>query len=114
MRVTTDLFVAVLLRRVQSDGGFATVLRRGSTEAGAVFVVVRGRDGLVTLYSPAPQASYEAERPDRAFTCRLTSVEEDAVTAVLDKEIRFDPDLWAVEVELARLAIDDLLTLTTP
>ena len=49
MRVTTDLWVSALLRRVFGAGGFAAVVNRGATEAGAVFVLTRGRLGDVAL-----------------------------------------------------------------
>ncbi|RUT88859.1 DUF1491 family protein, partial [Mesorhizobium sp. USDA-HM6] len=52
MRVTTDLWVSALLRRVFTAGGFAAVVKRGATEAGAVFVLSRGRLGEVVLYGP--------------------------------------------------------------
>ena len=59
MRITADLFVAQLIRRVFADGGFAAVERRGAEAAGAIFVVVRQRDGSVQLYAPAVQALAE-------------------------------------------------------
>ncbi|EHK53596.1 DUF1491 family protein, partial [Allomesorhizobium alhagi] len=55
MRVTTDLFVSALVRRIFAAGGFAAVVKRGATEAGAVFVIARGRLGDASLYGPAPQ-----------------------------------------------------------
>jgi hypothetical protein len=101
IRVTSDLWVSALLRRVQSAGGFGAVLRRGAAEAGAIFIVHRSRLGEVTLYAPAPQAAYSEEgRPlDRGFARVMGPADEETVRARLDKEIRFDPDLWVVEIE---------------
>lgn len=45
MRVTTDLWVSAMVRRVFSSSGFAAVIQRGATEAGAVFVLTRDRFG---------------------------------------------------------------------
>lgn len=100
MRVTTDLWVSALLRRVFSAGGFAAVLKRGAAEAGAVFVVHRRRFGDATLYGPAPQALY-AEGPveERRFVAVLNEADETAIAARLEKEARFDADLWVVEIE---------------
>ena len=67
MRVTTDLWVSALVRRVFGTGGFAAVVKRGATEAGAVFVLSRGRLGEVALYGPAPQTSYDSAKPDERF-----------------------------------------------
>jgi hypothetical protein len=104
MRVTSDLWVSALLRRVQSAGGFGAVLRRGAAEAGAIFIVDRSRLGEVTLYAPAPQAAYgeEGTPPDRGFARVMGPADDGTVRARLDKEMRFDPDLWVVEIETGR------------
>jgi len=116
MRVTSDLWVSVLLRRVQSAGGFAAVLRRGATEAGAIFVVLRSRLGEMKLYGPAPQIAYEEEgKPqDRFFSEMLGAADEEALKARLDKEMRFDPDLWVVEIETGGSEEHDLFPVRKP
>jgi len=116
MRVTSDLWVSVLLRRVQSAGGFAAILRRGATEAGAIFVVRRSRLGEMTLYGPAPQIAYEEDgKPqDRRFSEVLGAADEESVKARLDKEIRFDPDLWIVEIETGGSEDEELFPVRTP
>jgi len=114
MRVTTDLFVSALMRRVFSAGGFSAILQRGATEAGAVFIIVRGRMGDTTLYAPAPQTSYDEATPDdRRFTLLLAGT-SDEIDARLERERRFDPDIWVVEIEPANQAIEDLIAVTTP
>lgn len=77
-------------------------------------VLVRDRDGTTTVYTPAPQTSYDDERPERAFILRLTTGDGDAIDALLAREERFDPDCWVVELEPARLAPADLLDIRTP
>lgn len=103
MRVTSDLWVSALLRRVQSAGGFGAVPRRGASEAGAIFIVSRSRLGEVTLYGPAPQVAYEEGKPqERGFSKMLGPADDAAIEARLEKERRFDPDLWVVEIETGR------------
>lgn len=100
MRVTSDFFVSALVRRVERAGGFAAVIRRGAGEAGAVFVVERQRGGDVALYRPAPQALYDAGRPmERQFVCATDLSGQDAIDAALAREMRFDSDIWIVEIE---------------
>lgn len=108
MRVTSDLWVSALIRRVFAEGGFSAVLRRGAAEAGAIFVIARGRSGL-RFFGPAPQASYEDARPEsRAFS--LLKAETDAeVEARLQREQRFDSDLWVVEIEPGQTPVEELL-----
>lgn len=101
MRVTSDLWVSALIRRVFSDGGFAAVRHKGAHEAGAIFVIRRTRLGELELYSPAPQTSYDQARPsERQFVLVVTTTDEDDVEKRLAREMRFDPDVWVVEVEM--------------
>lgn len=111
MRVVTELFVSALVRRVFSAGGFAAVERRGATEAGAVFIRQRFRDGLETLYGPAPQSFFGEGEEDRRFEIRAESASAADCDAIIARETRFDPDLWLVELEADDLA--GLITLTT-
>lgn len=115
MRVTSDLWVSALLRRVQSAGGFGAVLRRGASEAGAIFIVRRSRLGEVTLYGPAPQVAYEEGKPqDRRFSEIPGPADEAAIEARLDKEKRFDPDLWVIEIEAGGAGGEELFPLDGP
>jgi len=115
MRVTTDFWVAALLRRVFSEGGFGAVVTRGAAEAGAVFVVARDRFGEAVLFGPAPQTAYDSERPDdRRFLELGSGLAEEAVEARLAKESRFDPDIWVVEIEPASTPLSELLGIRKP
>lgn len=111
MRIRSDIFVSALTRRVFSDGGYAAIVAKGSEASGAIFVRQRFRDGLETLYGPAPQAMLvEEDRDDRIFEPRLTRAEPEAVEALIAREQKFDSDLWLVEIEVENLGT--YLTLT--
>lgn len=114
MRLTSDFWVSALIRRVSLGGGFAAVVRRGATEAGAVFVVERDRLGGVRLYGPAAQASYGEERPSERLFAPVPVEGEEAVNARLERETRFDPDIWVVEIEPGREPAAELLPLARP
>lgn len=112
MRVTTDLWVSALVRRVFSAGGFAAIVKRGATEAGAVFVLSRKRFGELSLYGPAPQTSYDTARPDERQFLKLDGVSDDAaVEARLAKEQRFDSDIWVVEIEAGQTPVEELIAI---
>jgi hypothetical protein len=115
MRVTSDLWVSALLRRVFGAGGFAAVVKRGATEAGAVFVLARGRLGEVALFGPAPQTSYDSAKPDDRFFS-LLGVGDDAavIDARLEREKKFDPDIWVVEIEAGTVPVEELISVKTP
>ena len=115
MRVTTDLWVSALLRRVFSAGDFAAVIKRGAAEAGAVFVMTRDQFGELRLYGPAPQTSYSTAKPDdRQFTPVEDAVDEKSIDRHLERERRFDPDVWVVEIEAENESVEELITITTP
>jgi hypothetical protein len=103
MRLKSGIWVAAYLRRCDVEGIFAAVRRRGAEEAGAIFIKISRLDGTGTLYGPAPQAVFDEARPaDRMFTAMLgrdNPAPEGELEARLVKEIRFDPDLWIIEVE---------------
>ena len=103
MRLKSGIWVAAYLRRCNIEGNFAAVRRRGADEAGAVFIKINRLDGTGTLYGPAPQAVFDEAQPaDRIFTVVLgrgAPVADADIEARLVREIRFDSDLWIVEVE---------------
>jgi len=101
MRLKSSIWVAAYLRRCQTEGVFGAVRRRGAEEAGAVFVKLALLDGKAMLYAPAPQTAYDDSRPiERVFAPSPPQpVPEQVVEERLAKEIRFDPDVWIVEIE---------------
>jgi len=101
MRLTSEFFVSALIRRVFSTGDFAAVAKKGAAEAGAIFIRQRFRDGAETLFGPAPQSYFDEDRPsDRRFEKRLDRANGEDLDAMLERERRFDPDLWIIELEL--------------
>lgn len=115
MRVTTDLWVSALLRQVFGSGGFAAVIKRGAMEAGAVFILTRDRLGEVGLFGPAPQTSYDSARPDDRHFLQLKNDESpELLEARLEREKRFDPDIWIVEIEVGQTPIEALISVTKP
>jgi hypothetical protein len=88
--------VSALTRQVQAAGGFATVLRRGTQWGGALLLVHR-RQGFVGAYEKVPSLS---GAPD----WRLAAEGESEVAGFVERQARFDPDLWVLELDIADLA----------
>ena len=98
MRVTSSLWVGAFVRRCYGIG--AVVARRGAEEAGAIFIIIDRLAGVADLYGPAPQSAFDEGRPsDRLFQKIVDSESSEAITTRLERETRFDPDLWVVAVE---------------
>jgi hypothetical protein len=103
MRLKSGIWVSAYLRRCNVEGVFAAVRRRGAEDAGVIFIKISRLDGTAVLYGPAPQTAFDEAQPgERFFTVVLGGAAPgpDAdIEARLVREIRYDPDLWIVEVE---------------
>lgn len=100
MRLRSDIWVAALLRRVQASGAYVSVARKGAAEAGVIFVTVDRKDGSFDLYGPAPQSAFDEGRPaDRKFSAVLAGCDAAALELRMAQELRFDPDLWLIDIE---------------
>lgn len=99
MRLKSEIWVAALLRRCQTEGLYGAVIRKGAAEAGAVYVVINHLDGTCDLLSPAPGPAYD-ERGERRFAREFpTSVTVTEVETVLQRRRKIDSDIWEVEIE---------------
>ena len=88
------------MRRCYSEGAIATVERRGAEDAGVIFVIIDKLSGAADLYGPAPQSSFDEARPsDRKFQRVIAEENLATIASRMEREIRFDPDLWIVAVE---------------
>jgi hypothetical protein len=116
MRLKSGIWVSAYLRRCNVEGVFAAVRRRGADEAGAIFIKINRLDGTGLLYGPAPQTAFDEAQPaDRMFTAIAGSTVPAAdadIEARLVREMRFDPDLWIVEIEdrAGRSFLDNVLS----
>jgi hypothetical protein len=102
MRLKSGIWVAAYLRRCAIEGAYGVVRRHGAEEAGAIFVKIDRLDGSAELFGPAPQAAFDEARPaDRVFIACLKAnpAADIEVETYLARQIRFDPDLWIIEVE---------------
>ena len=102
MRLKSGIWVAAYIRRAQIEGAQAVLRRRGADEAGAVFIKVSRLDGTAEVFVPAPQTAFDEARPsDRAFvrTLKAEPASEADAEAYLARQLKFDPDIWIVEVE---------------
>jgi hypothetical protein len=97
LRLPTHLQVSALIRRVQGEGGFATVLARGERDAGTLMVVLTDRGAPSSAYERMPQAD-----GTRKWSRSRTQEAEDpyAFSEYLMRREAQDPDLWIVELDV--------------
>lgn len=97
-RLTSDMFVSALLRRVTSEGGFGAVVAKGFAEAGTVHVEWRWR-GEEGLLSPAPPSLDMLDGGERRFSPVPDVADETAISERMASERRFDDEAWHVAIE---------------
>lgn len=96
MRLSTDVLAGALIRRAELGGAFATVARRGDPGAGQLLVkAVNRRDNTARLYAEAVRGP----EGERVWIRPIPSEDERELDAYVERQIRFDPDLWLVEIE---------------
>lgn len=97
-RLPAGLEAASIVRRAQSAGDFATLLKRGDFDRGSIVLVVTSRGRHIAILERILNAdgAYRWSRSDPA-----DSTESQEVAAFLQKRARFDPDSWAIELDIA-------------
>lgn len=89
------------VRRHNDVGNMCVVARRGDPIAGQIFIEVDHLDGTRSLYTPAPSVSRrEEDGAGQVFQARFTRVEAEKVRDRIAQEIKFDPDLWVLSVDM--------------
>jgi hypothetical protein len=94
-RLKAGIFVRALIRRVQLEGASAFVIRSGAEDAGSIILKVAKLDGSVLVLNQARNA-----RGELVWAQPLGGwVDEARAAQWCDKQVKFDPDLWIVEIE---------------
>lgn len=94
-RLKSGILVRALIRRAQVQGAQAFVVCKGAEEAGAVFLKINRLDGTCFVINQARRGE-----GDLVWLKPLgDSAAEDAAQAYFEKQRKFDPDLWIVEIE---------------
>ena len=96
-RLQSSLLVTVLIRRAESQGGFAAVLAKGDPTSGALLVILAERGRKVQFLERVlqPQGSYSWEGIGEQA---LTNTEE--IEKFLQRRRKYDPDIWLIELDV--------------
>lgn len=96
-RLASSVLVSALLRRAEAEGGFGAVLAKGDETAGAIAVILAERGRKVSFLERMLQ-------PDGSYAWRDSGESFDSDAAyddLLARRRRVDPDLWALELDVA-------------
>ncbi|MEO7635323.1 MAG: DUF1491 family protein [Sphingomicrobium sp.] len=97
-RLPAGLEAASIVRRAQSAGDFAVIVKRGDADRGSIVIIVTSRGRHIALLERTLGAdgcySWNPAGPPE-------SAESAQVASFLEKRARFDPDYWAIELDIA-------------
>jgi hypothetical protein len=97
-RLPAHVEAASLIRRAQSEGGFAAVIRKGDPDSGAITLIVRERGELRGFLERELGADFNYGWSFRQLDA---SAENDSVAGLVARKERFDPDFWLIELDIA-------------
>ena len=96
-RLPAHLEASALLRQVADNGGFATIIRKGDADRGELLLLVTDRGVHVACLerTRGMAGEYAWERVGPAANADAQSVAE-----FTSKRVRFDEDLWLIELDI--------------
>lgn len=97
-RLSSAMLVGALIRRVQAEGGYATVLAKGEAGGGAIILACaeKGRvSGLFERILDVGGSYIWAPCGPR------DSTDPDEMSQYLERRRSRDPDIWIVELDIA-------------
>lgn len=95
-RVKAGLWVQAALRLGQQANRYGVVARRGDADAGGVLVLLRDRQGGMSVLSQMRAADGTAAWLRATGT---VAVDEATAEAYVARQVRVDSDLWVVEFD---------------
>ena len=97
-RLATSVLVSSLIRRAESEGGFAAVLAKGDPTAGSLLVILTEKGGK-------PRLMERILHPDGRYIWQEMAIQSadnaEEFGRILDRRRRFDPDIWLIELDVA-------------
>jgi len=98
-RLPAHLEAAGLIRRIQAEGGFATVLQKGEREAGTILLVLCENDTNARTYERMPQL--DGSRKWQESRVEDPENKQEFRDYVMRRGAQ-DRDLWIVELDIAQ------------
>lgn len=96
-RLPAHLEAAGLVRQAEAEGGFGTIVKRGDPDRGVLILIVtrRGKHHAFLERTLGPDGSYLWQQVGPA-----TDADSAALADWSQKRIRFDEDLWLIELDI--------------
>lgn len=97
-RLPAQLEATALIRRAEADGGFGMIVKRGDPDRGALVLLVasRGQHQACLERALSPDGSYRWQQVGPAARANPSALADWS-----QKRVRFDEDLWLIELDIA-------------
>jgi hypothetical protein len=97
-RLPAHVEASALIRRVEVEGGFATILKRGDPDRGSLILLVasRGRHQACLERQLVPDGSYRWQRVGPMANAGAQTLADWS-----QKRRKFDEDSWLIELDIA-------------
>lgn len=97
-RMTAHVEATAIMRRVEANGGFATVLRKGDPDRGSLILFISERGNFRGILERDLGADFTYRW---AFKAAGDSPGSDSLRDLTARRERFDPDSWLIELDIA-------------
>ena len=96
-RLSAEVIVQSLLRKVNQEGGFGAVIQRGDRTSGAILIICleKGKDPRLLEKMP----SLDGPSTWQVVWPQPTDKQQD-LEEYLKRRSGFDPDLWLIELDI--------------
>ncbi|HMM15399.1 MAG TPA: DUF1491 family protein [Parvibaculum sp.] len=95
-RLKAEIWVKALIRRCEIAGAQAMVVRRGDAASGTVVVKVSRLDRTASVFVPARAGDGSLVWMQATGAAPVAEPDADAY---IERQRKFDPDIWVVEIE---------------
>jgi hypothetical protein len=96
-RLATVVLASALIRRVNNEGGHATVLAKGDAKSGSILLLCADRGRVSALRERLLTADGSYAWQD---VTPVESRESGDVSAYLERRRARDPDIWIIELDV--------------
>ena len=96
-RLPAQLEATALIRRAEAEGGFGTIIKRGDNDRGALILLIarRGNHSACLERTLATNGEYRWQIVGPA-----EGADASALADWSQKRVRFDEDLWLIELDI--------------
>lgn len=96
-RLQASVLASALMRRAESEGGFAAVLAKGDPNAGSILVILveRGRKVRIVERQMLGDGRYSWQNVGEQALADPQETEK-----FLQRRRQYDPDIWLIELDI--------------